>query len=962
MSKKVKILLVCLALLVNFSGGRYVAQAQGMPQANQSAKSGGNLISSLEFDWRTGFIGDRSIFTGLVATDLNADGIVDIASCNSGYAYVVNLTSSGDNTTTWYSDYLGCETITSGDRDANGILELYIASSKKLLVYNSSNYELLDEYTLDYSYNDTKPVDLAVSDVDSDGAQEIILIYSSTTRIYDANTFTLEWDAWGNGGSRVYIENIDDDPLPETVVINKEYVYQVHVLNARVKIKEWTYTGDFGQIMGIGDTDADGIAEIVCLQNDTINIMGGSTGSVRFSFDGPGYVQSMAVSDVNADGISELLVGTSAMDDHLSGYRASNGEKLWSITNPGDGVDYITAVDMNHDGALEIVWSAGAESSADDTLNVGTWVDQTVVWTSDYLQGIYYTAAGDIDNDGQVELVTAVNGRTANNYTGNHTRIYNGATYELEAVIRHGEVTSVNTKGLALGQLDGDPALEILVSLDEYSYLSSYDGLTKALEWKYGNDYDTAEIHAKVMNLDGDAVDEIVVGRGLNVRVYNGASNEVQWESEAFEDEITDIDLGDLDGDSVVDLVVSTDKTIRVYETSGWQLKKELSLDHWGSIAVLSGRDHQPGELFFIDNVRIGYNFIYRVSTLDGATYQPKMHVPFDGISIKNLEVADLDRDGFPEVMLMGNLSSDREQSLLWIGSNQVNGFWEYKLDGRLGSISNLALADLDQDGKQELVFGSDNLVQVNEINTAKMPLTTAFVPMVGRSPQPYGIYGTLKKNGVVRELAAVYLRFYDGNYWHTAGVAYTDEGGLYQFRNVQALRAGQYYYVLYVADNVTELRQWHTRSIDSYTAGSTVNIGNFDVGAIELTEPISNIPFDLPTQFVWRPRPVTPQESYEFNLYDSSNTALWVYTNPPLGYTDHYTLNRLPDGFELYKDYSWEIWAYQPDGGYGISFSKSVSFSSAGSGPIVDNSTAPASLPPALRDLPGVESPVLEP
>ena len=40
-------------------------------------------------------------------------------------------------------------------------------------------------------------------------------------------------------------------------------------------------------------------------------------------------------------------------------------------------------------------------------LFVGDWVSETVEWSSDRLGGPLYVAAGDVDDDGQMEIVLA---------------------------------------------------------------------------------------------------------------------------------------------------------------------------------------------------------------------------------------------------------------------------------------------------------------------------------------------------------------------------------------------------------------------------------------------------------------------------------------------------------------------------------------------------------------------------
>ena len=75
-----------------------------------------------------------------------------------------------------------------------------------------------------------------------------------------------------------------------------------------------------------------------------------------------------------------------------------------------------------------------------------------------------------------------------------------------------------------------------------------------------------------------------------------------------------------------------------------------------------------------------------------------------------------------------------------------------------------------------------------------------------------------------------------------------------------------------------------------------------------------------------------TPSDTYELDA-DPTDLDPWFYTKPHLGYIGSYRLGSLPTGFSLNYEYAWEIWAYSPDGGYGISYeARVVKFSNTGS------------------------------
>jgi hypothetical protein len=138
---------------------------------------------------------------------------------------------------------------------------------------------------------------------------------------------------------------------------------------------------------------------------------------------------------------------------------------------------------------------------------------------------------------------------------------------------------------------------------------------------------------------------------------------------------------------------------------------------------------------------------------------------------------------------------------------------------------------------------------------------------------------------------------------------------------------------------------------LTSFPAGSVVNIGNFDIAEIVLSAPASGAMVSLPSTFQWVPRPATPSDSYEFDLYEDcdpprQDCPFW-WTDPPLGYVGNYYLTSLPQGFAPGTQYWWEIWVYAPDGGFGISYdARIVTFTDTGL-----MATPDKNLPDSLRE-----------
>jgi predicted outer membrane repeat protein len=203
-------------------------------------------------------------------------------------------------------------------------------------------------------------------------------------------------------------------------------------------------------------------------------------------------------------------------------------------------------------------------------------------------------------------------------------------------------------------------------------------------------------------------------------------------------------------------------------------------------------------------------------------------------------------------------------------------------------------------------------------------PVNYIFMPLVAKPKPPRGLYGIVQENGTPAASIPLSLRYYNGSTWSTIATKTTAADGSYSFTGMPALSPGQRYSVLYqntASGNPNRLWAWVTQAVSAYAPGSEFNIGNFDLANVALVSPDPGTTVSLPTTFRWTPRPASPTDSYEFNLFDYEDGDPYFYTDPPLGYVSAFTLHSLPPGFAPDVYYTWNIWVYSPDGGYGISY-----------------------------------------
>lgn len=181
------------------------------------------------------------------------------------------------------------------------------------------------------------------------------------------------------------------------------------------------------------------------------------------------------------------------------------------------------------------------------------------------------------------------------------------------------------------------------------------------------------------------------------------------------------------------------------------------------------------------------------------------------------------------------------------------------------------------------------------------------------------GIYGTITQNGIPAAFRTVMLRKYDAsiNSWSTAATTTTRGDGGYTFNSIPSLDSGDIYYAAFSNSSQQPglLWFWATPYQRSFSAGTSLNLGIFDIADVVLNSPANGSTTGFPATFTWTRRSATASDSYRFHLYEPSG-GLPEYTSAPLGYTSQIILGGIPPGFLFSHDYAWDLYVIPPNGG----------------------------------------------
>ena len=232
----------------------------------------------------------------------------------------------------------------------------------------------------------------------------------------------------------------------------------------------------------------------------------------------------------------------------------------------GDGFTEIVTVGYYNDGTRWIaqlqVWN-GATLAVE---NVVPWL-----WGSN-TQAIA-VSIGDVDADGQIEIVTGGSYFDGTRWIA-QLHVWNGATLAVEGVQVWYWTGDTYISSIAIGNADTDAAVEIITGgayndgTRWIAQLMVWNGATLALEnvmpWFWTGD--TYINSVAIGNVDADPADEIVTGGSYfdgtrwiaQLMVWNGATLALEnvmpwfWTSDT---DVASVAIGDVDGDGAVEIV-----------------------------------------------------------------------------------------------------------------------------------------------------------------------------------------------------------------------------------------------------------------------------------------------------------------------------------------------------------------------------------------------------------------------
>ncbi|TAE79470.1 MAG: hypothetical protein EAY81_11205, partial [Bacteroidetes bacterium] len=740
--------------------------------------------------------------SALAVGDLDGDGKPDLAATNqsassNSVSIIRNTSTVGSITATSFAAKIDFATginpnsVAIGDLDGDGKHDLVVtnSSSNTLSVFRNLANGMINANSFASKVDfitASSPRSVIIGDLDGDGKPELVIANGGTTSVsvfrntatngsIGASSFATNVNfITGTAPRSVVIGDVDGDGKPDLIATNQvsntvsilRNTSTNGIINSSsfaAKVDLPTGTSPFS--VAIGDLDGDGKPDLVTANNGSNNISVLRNTDVILpptitSFTPlsakPGDVVTITGTNFNTTPANNIVF-LGATRATVTAATATN----LTVTVPS-GATYAPITVLNTSTSLAAYSLANFNpiySPAKTGITINDFAAR-VDFTTGVSSALRSAAISDLDGDGQPDLV--VTNPSLNTVSVYRNTATNGSIGLGSFATKVDFTTSTNPRSIAIGDLDGDGKLDLVVANAGSNNVSVYRNTATNGSIDLGSfaakvDFTTNSnpLSVTIGDLDGDGKAEVVTTNyfSSNVSIFRNTSTNGTIGFATKQDFSTGTNsqpsaaaIGDLDGDGKHDLAVTNynSNTVSVFRntsTSGvigsnsFAAKQDFATDTKPiliKIGDLDG-DSKPDLAVVNSGINSSSVSIFHNTTTSGSisssSFSVRQNFP-TGTLPCSVAIGDLDGDNKPD-LVTANFNSNTVSVFRNTSTSGIIGSNSFatKQDFATGTATfSVAIGDLDGDGKPDLVTangGSNNISVLRNAEVVPPPTIT---------------------------------------------------------------------------------------------------------------------------------------------------------------------------------------------------------------------------------------------
>lgn len=500
------------------------------------------------------------------------------------------------------------------DLDGDGVHEIVIGlDDGSVHVFRGHALEPVATLSLSTDPSYFRVMQFELADADNDGSTDLVVLTDSEIALFEPATLqprgSVSHGAPLNFLQEMAIGNVDANNGVE-VVLNSGEVLRLSRNGADLeKTVLWQYpAGPFGERIGLVDFDGDGMLELVSV-SDYLTTFDLDIPAPKWQTDHLDRLGALSLADVNGDGILDAIIGDSLWHE-VQAIDLTTRESLWTVTHQEAGTGRIRVADIDHDGAPDLLFTAGYYSSGPDYLFAYSVPSLSLKWKTRHEDGPFKAVALQTNPGGtSITRVAFASSRGDGGYGDGTVHQWDPASLQPLGNTAPGAFENTTWAGLnALAYSPGQES-KLLVGTDNIYRAAIYsldvDTCDVTHSFIYENDSKMTSLGS--VDADGDGQHEIAAGSGDGyVYLLDRSSGAQLWRSINLNRSVFGLSIADVSGDGLDDIVATTGAPFYagfLFQFTGtghtqWQSNESnytsittFDLDGDGRAEVLAGTD-----------------------------------------------------------------------------------------------------------------------------------------------------------------------------------------------------------------------------------------------------------------------------------------------------------------------------------------------------------------------------------